>query len=93
MIQEDDEPGAGVVHRQFDTERTDPNVAVVESVAELERVSIDELSSLYDTVDHILDNIFSSPPSPTAQVQISFSYEGYRITINQDGSATFLKIQ
>ena len=64
---------------------------VAEIVAELEGVGVNEMYPIYDQMDDVLDNIFSEPPSPAAQLQLTFSYEGYRITIEQDGHAKFVK--
>lgn len=78
-----------VVHWEFDADETDPNVNVVEAVAELKGVEIDELTPLYTCIDNILEHLFSNPPVPSAQATIEFTYEDYRITVDQDGSATF----
>ncbi|SFS10841.1 hypothetical protein SAMN05216559_3818 [Halomicrobium zhouii] len=73
----------------FDPGPNQPNVDITETVAELKGVQSDELSPLYDAIDHVVDNIFSEPPDPDANVEVSFSYEGFRITISQDGDARF----
>lgn len=80
-----------VVYRTFDVDEADPNVSVARTVAELENVETEELTPLYDCIDHILEHVFSDPPVPAAEAQITFSYEGYRITVEQDGSAVFRK--
>jgi hypothetical protein len=80
-----------VVRRTFDIDEADPNVSVARTVAELEGTDTEELTPLYDCIDHVLEHIFSNPPIPAAKTEISFSYEGYRITVEQDGSATFVK--
>ena len=87
----DDE--AGIVHWQFDPDQDDPIIDVAAVVAELEGKETTDLSALYDCVDTVLEEIFSNPPSPEAQIQMAFTFEGYRITINQDGSATFLRVE
>jgi hypothetical protein len=79
-------------HFEFDPDIDDPSYEVVTTVAELEGKEPDDLPSLYDTVDDLLDHIWMDPPTPAAQVQMKFTYAGYRITLNQDGSAEFLKI-
>ena len=63
---------------------------VAKIVAELEGVDEDKLEPSYKKIDHVLDHIFSEPPHPEAQIQVTFSYEGYRITVEQDGSAQFV---
>lgn len=76
-------------HTTFDPDENQPNVDITETVAELKGVESDDLSPLYDSIDHVVDNIFSTPPKSQADVEVSFSYEGFRITVSQDGSATF----
>jgi len=73
----------------YDTDQDQPNVDVTETIAELKGVESDELSPLYDAIDHVIDNVFSNPPEPAAAVEVSFSYEGFRITIQQNGHARF----
>ena len=83
-------PSEDIIHRQLDRGEN-PAVQVTEIIAELEGREVSELYPIYDQMDDVLDNIFSEPPSPEAQLQITFSYEGYRITIEQDGHAKFVK--
>lgn len=87
-FQHDDE----IVHRTLDTAAAEPVGQVAETVAELEGKRHDELKPTYDHLDHVLDYVFENPPAPEAQVQITFTYEGYRITVEQDGSAQFVKV-
>jgi hypothetical protein len=89
----DDEPGDdGVYHVQFDTTEEDPVFDIVSTVAELESVGVTDLPSLHDTVDHVIDQVFSTPPDESAQLRIEFTYADYRIELYQDGRATFMKI-
>jgi len=85
------DPSEDIIHRQLEKEGENPAVQVAEIVAELEGVGVNEMYPIYDQMDDVLDNIFSEPPSPAAQLQLTFSYEGYRITIEQDGHAKFVK--
>ena len=87
-----DDGDSGIVHRQFDTDADNPSTAVAETVAELKGVESTELGTVYDHLDHVLDHLFSNPPVAAAQVQIEFTYEGYRITMDQDGSARFIAV-
>lgn len=48
---------------------------------------------LWETIDHVVDHIFSDPPSPDAQVQVTFTYEGYRITVEQDGTTKLVDVE
>lgn len=79
-------------HITLDTSNGDPTYEIVETIASLEGTKSDELPSFYDTVDHLVEHVFTDPPKPEAQIRIEFTYAGYRITLNQDGSAMFLKI-
>ncbi|WP_247730253.1 HalOD1 output domain-containing protein [Halovivax limisalsi] len=77
------------VTRQFDTEKTDPNVEVVSVIADIEDVPIEELPPLYDCIDHVLEHLYTNPPGDEADAEVSFTYYGYRVTVTQDGGARF----
>lgn len=81
-----------IVHRELETDGQEPVAQVVEIVSDLEGEQHETLKSGYKQVDHILEHVFSNPPAPEAQVKITFSYEGYRITVEQSGSAQFVKL-
>ena len=85
-------PAEDIIHRQLDRAGKNPAVQITNIIVELEEKEASKLYPIYDQMDDVLDNIFSEPPSPEAQLQITFSYEGYRITIEQDGHAKFIKI-
>ena len=85
------QPGGDIVHRTLDTGRSEPVVQIAEIVAELENKNEDELTTTYEKLDHVLSHIFENPPEPEAQVEISFSYEGYRVTVEQNGDAQFVR--
>jgi len=82
------EPQDDVVERELDPDG-DPTVTIPQAVAELKDSDTTELTSMYGCMDHVIDHIFSDPPSPEAEVEVRFSYEGFRITVNQDGHARF----
>lgn len=81
-----------IVHRELETDRPEPITQIVEVVADLEGEREENLTVGYKQVDHILQHVFSDPPSPEAQVEITFSYEGYRITVEQNGNVQFVKL-
>ena len=91
-IDDRDRADARTATRAFDTDQTDPNVAVVSALAEIERTPVEELPPLYDCIDHILEHLYSNPPADEADVQISFTYNDYRITVEQDGKARFAPV-
>lgn len=88
-----DDPEKELVNRQLDRDAENPGTEVAEAVAELEGRDATELTTIYGCIDGVLDHVFSDPPSPEAQLEVEFSYEGYRITVRQDGSATFVKTE
>ena len=79
-----------IVHRQLDPDRDDLAVEVAEVVADLEGCEPDQLATMYGCIDGVIEHILSDPPSPEAQAVVEFTYEGYRITIEQDGTARFV---
>lgn len=67
----------------------DPNLQFVREVANLKGVEETDLDALYPTIDDMVEQLYSNPPSSHAQSELTFIYEGYRITLFQDGTAVF----
>lgn len=88
----DETPNDEIIQRQLQTNEEEPAVQVAKIVAELEGATADRLEPTYIQIDHMLDHLFSNPPASEAQVEITFTYEGYRITVEQSGRAQFLKV-
>lgn len=86
-----DEDDGGAIRREFDTDAKHPEVAVAEAVADIEERDVTDLETLYERVGNALDGLFSTPPAPEAGMAVSFTYEGYRVTIEQNGSAEFVR--
>lgn len=82
-----------ILHRTLDTDQEEPAGEIAAIVADLEDTDIESLTPLYRQVDHVVDHVFADPPVDEAQVEITFSYEGYRISVEQNGNAQFIKIQ
>lgn len=81
----------GVHHRSlFEVEEHDPATELVHVVAELKAVNPTDLEPLYNWADDLIDDLYSSPPPAAAQSVVEFSYEGFRITLHQDGHAVFM---
>jgi hypothetical protein len=89
---EDSDESGPTHHFTFNTDLEDPVFDIVETIGQLEGKRVEELPSFHEQVDGIVDRIFSTPPTPEAQVEVAFTYAGYRIKLHQDGTATFLKI-
>ncbi|MFD1647672.1 HalOD1 output domain-containing protein [Haloarchaeobius litoreus] len=81
-----------IVRRELNTDREEPAVAIAEVVAELEGKPADELTSTYDCIDGMISELYSNPPSPEAQMTVEFTYSGYRITVEQSGTAEFVRV-
>lgn len=80
-----------IVHRDLDPDAGDPAVQIIEAIMDVEGVNYTELPPIYDCVDGMLDELFSTPPAPEAQMEVEFSFHGYRITVEQNGNAKFVK--
>ena len=85
-------PETKIIHRDLDNDADNPAVAVAEAVTEIEGLEADEVATTYDCIDGTLDELFSTPPSQEAQMEVTFTYEGYRITVEQNGNAKFVKV-
>ncbi|ELZ13493.1 hypothetical protein C479_01571 [Halovivax asiaticus JCM 14624] len=81
-----------IVHRELNTDRAEPAVAIAEVVAELEGKQPDELTPTYNCIDGVISKLYSNPPSPAAQITVEFTYSGYRITVEQSGAAEFVQV-
>ncbi len=85
------ESAANVHHRSiFQDPVEDPSTELVTIVAELKDVDQTELDPLYAWADDLISDLYSSPPPADAQAVVEFSYEGYRITLYQDGRAILM---
>lgn len=81
-----------IVHRQLDTDKDEPAIAIAEVVADLEGAPVEQLPPTYDCIDGVLSNLYSDPPGPEAQMTVEFTYCGYRITVEQSGAAKFVHV-
>jgi ATP-dependent DNA ligase len=79
-------------HWEINTSDQEPGVDIAAIIAELDDRDLEDMPPVYDTLDHMIDTLFSDPPAPDAQAVLEFTYDGYRVNLNQDGHATFMKI-
>ncbi|WP_415381537.1 HalOD1 output domain-containing protein [Halosimplex sp. TS25] len=92
---EADETGGdppGIVRAQIEPRSATAENEFLELIARLEGVDPTELPSLYREVDHAVENLFKRPPSSEAQMEIAFSYAGYRVTIDQRGHVRLVRV-
>jgi hypothetical protein len=87
------ERGTDIVRTRIESNPATAEYDLLEIVAELEGREIEELPSFYTQVDHFVEHLFKNPPSPEAQMQIEFSYAGYRITLTQRGEVTLVNVK
>lgn len=74
----------------------DPDTAefdLMAGIAEVEDVELDELPSLYTAVDRFVEEVFDQPPAAAAQVKLSFSYAGYRVSVDQTGHIRLVPVK
>lgn len=86
---EQDKKAARVSHRNIRGGESDPQLALVQAIADLNGVEVMEVAPLHDCLDDLVDQLFQSPPSAETNAELTFSYEGYRITVYQDGHTVF----
>lgn len=88
-----DDPEQSIVRRRLPTDEGNPGVLIAETVAEIEDREMTEMTTMYGCVDGVLDHLFADPPAAEAQIRVEFSYEGYRISIEQDGLVEFVRTE
>jgi len=79
-------------HRKVTPDPDEANRSLLRLIANLENCEVTDLPPLYERVDHLVENLFTSPPPAEAQVEIEFSYHGYRVELDQKGNASFMKL-
>lgn len=81
-----------IYHRTVEPETERANERLLRHIANLEGCDVTDLPPLYNRIDDMIQNIFGSPPPSEAQAELEFSYYSYRITIDQSGSVSLMKI-
>lgn len=81
-----------VTRRTLDTSRDVPAIGLVEIVAELEETDAMELTPIYDRADDLIADLFGTPPGSDADAELEFSYQGYRIEVQQDGTVVIREL-
>ena len=85
--------GAGIVRRRIDPEPSTAEYDLLEIIAELEDCEIEALPSLYNEIDHVVETMFETPPSERAQIEVSFSYAGYRVSVDRKGFVELVPVK
>lgn len=85
------EQDAAVYHRSiFENPDEDPVTELVTIIADLKGIEHDRMDPLYSWADSMISSLYSSPPPAEAQGIVEFTYEGFRITLYQDGHAVIM---
>ena len=84
---------SGTVRRQIPPDPVTAEYDLLEILADVEGCEIEDLPPLYNEVEHVVETLFRTPPSTAAQMSISFSYAGYRITIDRSGAVKFVAVK
>jgi hypothetical protein len=77
--------------RQIEPDPDHPYFSLLHVIAELEGCEVEDLPPMYDYVDHLLEDLFTNPPPPKAQAEITFCYYDYRINVDQQGDLSVMK--
>ena len=73
-------------HRTMNIKSVPPSQAVVERVAACEGVDHTELDPLYEAIDpDAFDMLIESGRHNESRLKITFSYQGYDVTVTGDG--------
>ncbi|RXK49043.1 HalOD1 output domain-containing protein [Halorientalis pallida] len=83
----------GIIFTRMSPDPETAEFEFIELISSVEGAPVEELPLLYDEVDHLVERLFETPPSLDAQVEISFSYSGYRITINRSGDVKLIPVK
>ena len=81
-----------LLHTTIDPDAGSSEYAFCQLIADIEGVDVETLPPLYDEVDHFVETLFRDPPSKQAQVELTFSYYGYRVRLDQSGHVTLLRV-
>jgi hypothetical protein len=82
----------GIVRTTIDPDASTAEFDLLQIIADRENVEIEELPSFYTQIDHMVESLFKDPPSPEAQIELDFTYAGYRIRLTQTGEVTLFNI-
>lgn len=77
-------------HRNLRDNDMQPVVSLLYTLAEIKGVDETDLPPLHQSVGDLVECFFRSAAEATAE--LTFSYEGYRITIYQDGHVVFQQL-
>lgn len=83
----------GMARYSIDATSESAEFELLSGLAAVEGVDMDELPSLYGTIDHLVEALYDEPPAASAQVELSFSYAGYRVHLDQRGNVRLVPVK
>lgn len=84
--------GRTVHHVQIEIDPEEPEVPFVETLADIKGVDQSDLDPLHSNLDNLIGGVLLSPPPEENQAEISFTYEGFRVTLYHDGHAVLREV-
>jgi len=86
------DPQSTTFHRSIEPKESREHERVLGVIADIEDCDLTDLPPIYGRIDDVLEDLFSDPPVREAQVEISFSYYGYRVSVDQEGEMTLRRL-
>lgn len=78
----------GIVRRRIQPNPETAEYDFLQIVAELDGADVEHLPSLWHDLDGMVSRLFETPPAPESEVELTFLYDGYRVTIDRSGRVT-----
>lgn len=92
-IEASDVEERSVHHVQVDVDPEEPELPFADVVAELKGTHTDDLNPIGSELDDLVRDVLLSPPPERNQAEISFTYEGFRVTLYHDGHAVLRDVR
>ena len=89
----DDRNASGqIYHRQIEPTVEDANYRLLCLIGDIENTDVSELPPMWERIDDVVTELFQDPPSDAAQLEVEFSYHGYRVMMDQSGTVSLKKL-
>lgn len=83
----------GTTHRIIDAPAdAAPAVEIVKTITDLEETDPTSLAPVWECIDDALTPVCSNSLPSDTDLEVTFNYEGYRITVEQNGTAQFVPL-
>ena len=82
-----------VHHVDIEIDPEGPEVSFADVVAELKDTRSSELAPISSELDDLVRGVLLSPPPERNQAEVSFTYEGFRVTLYHDGHAVLRDVR